>query len=287
MRLTGLPCFHAGENSAFLSLFATEITIRFHFELIGIFMNPEVISSYEWPLVALSFFISAAGAFVALTAARSIKRNNRLSIYNVLSAGIALGGVGVWAMHFVGMLALNLDVATSFSMVETGISLAAAIIAASAALAFVAKAPESLPRILGAGLLLGTSVAFMHYLGMYGMKFGGYIEWDFGVVAASLAIAVAASTAALWLAFKTSSLANRAAASAVMAGAVCAMHYTGMAAADFICTTTARGAVPKGFGYVPSFSLPSLVVIAAVSMVTLLAFDQFMQSMRRKTLAIR
>lgn len=240
-------------------------------------MNPEVLTSYEWSLVALSFLISVAGAFVALTAATRIQRRNANSTFNILAAGMALGGVGVWAMHFVGMLALKLDVATSFSMIETGISLAVAILAASLALGFVARAPDSLLRMLGAGLLLGTSVAFMHYLGMYGMKFGGFIQWNYGIVGISLVIAVVASTAALWLAFNTASLARRFAAAVVMAVAVCAMHYTGMAAAEFVCTTPTRTALPQGFGYISSFSLSSIVVMAAFTMVVLIALDQFLQ----------
>lgn len=240
-------------------------------------MNSQVLSSYQWTLVALSFLISMAGAFVALTAATRIQRNTAYSTINILAAGMALGGVGVWAMHFVGMLALDLDLASSFSMVETGVSLVVAVLAASLALGFVARAPDSLPRMLGAGTLLGTSVAFMHYLGMYGMKFGGYIRWNYPVVGISLIIAVVAATAALWLAFNSASLARRAGAALVMAVAVCAMHYTGMAAAEFVCTTSDRTAIPQGFGYISSFSLPSLVIIAAFAMVLLISLDQFMQ----------
>ncbi|WP_341907590.1 MHYT domain-containing protein [Polaromonas sp. YR568] len=240
-------------------------------------MNSQVLTSYQWDLVALSFLISVVGAFIALTATTRIKTGKSLSIFNTLMAGTALGGVGVWAMHFVGMLALDLDVATSFSMVETSISLVAAILAASLALGFVARAPESILRMLGAGLLLGTSVAFMHYLGMYGMKFGGFIEWDFAVVGVSVAIAIAASTAALWLAFRKTNIARRLAAAVVMAVAVSAMHYTGMSAAEFICTTAARTALPQGFGYIPSFNLASLVTVVSLTMAVLLGLDQFLQ----------
>jgi len=240
-------------------------------------MTSSVLTSYHWDLIALSFLISMVGAFVALTAATRIKTQTGVSLFNTLMAGTGLGGVGVWAMHFVGMLALDLDVATSFSMIETSISLVAAILAASLALGFVARAPESVLRMWGAGLLLGTSVAFMHYLGMYGMKFGGYIEWDFAVVGASLVIAVAASTAALWLAFNTTNMARRLAAAVVMAVAVCAMHYTGMATAEFICTTPARTALPQGFGYIPSFNLASLVLMVSLTMAFLLGLDQFLQ----------
>ncbi|RZJ07622.1 MAG: histidine kinase, partial [Haliea sp.] len=132
-------------------------------------------------------------------------------------------------------------------------------------------------RMLLAGALLGMSVVVMHYLGMYGMKFGGYIQWDYAVVAASIAIAVVAATAALWLAFHTAALLRRVWAALVMAVAVCAMHYTGMAAAEFICTTANRNAIPQGFGYVSSFSISSMVVIAGLSMAFLIAMSLLFQ----------
>lgn len=241
-------------------------------------MNSIVLSSYQPVYVVLSFLFAAAGSFVALTAATRIKQaDGSFSTANTLTAGLALGGIGVWAMHFVGMLALKLDVASSYAMVETGVSLIAAILAASLALGYVARAPERVSRMLVAGALLGMSVVVMHYLGMYGMKIGGYIQWDYAIVAASIVIAVVAATAALWLAFHTASLLKRLGAALVMAVAVCAMHYTGMAAAEFICTTANRTAIPQGFGYVSSFSISSLVIIAALSMAFLIAMSMLFQ----------
>lgn len=240
-------------------------------------MNPTVLASYRPSYVPLSFAISVLGAFVALTAATRIRQRGRISGFNTLAAGVALGGIGVWAMHFIGMLALSLDVATSYSMLETGVSLLAAIAASSLALGFVARAPDRVPRLLGAGFLLGLGVVAMHYLGMFGLKFGGYIRWDFGVVALSAVIAVLAATAALWLAFNTRTLALRGAASVTMGVAVCAMHYTGMHAADFICTTANRVASPQGLGYVSSMDLSALVAAVALGMAALISIDQAFQ----------
>ncbi|WP_395055695.1 MHYT domain-containing protein [Polaromonas sp.] len=241
-------------------------------------MDLVVITSYQPLYVALSFLFAVAGSFVALTAATRIKQaDGSFSTANTLTAGLGLGGIGVWGMHFVGMLALKLDVATSYAMVETGLSLLAAIVAASMALGYVARAPERLGRMLVAGTLLGMSVVVMHYLGMYGMKIGGYIQWDYAIIAASIAIAVLAATAALWLAFHTAALIKRLGAALVMAVAVCAMHYTGMAAAEFVCTTANRTAIPQGFGYVSSFSISSMVIIATLSMAFLIAMSMLFQ----------
>ncbi|MEO8023680.1 MHYT domain-containing protein [Polaromonas sp.] len=237
-------------------------------------MNSIILSSYQPMYVVLSFLFAAAGSFVALTAALRIKQaDGSFSKANTLTAGLALGGIGVWAMHFVGMLALKLDLASSYAMVETSVSLVAAILAASLALGFVARAPERLGRMLVAGALLGMSVVVMHYLGMQGLKIGGYIQWDYAVVGVSIVIAMVAATAALWLAFHTAALLKRFGAALVMAVAVCAMHYTGMAAAEFVCTTANRNAIPQGFGYVSSFGISALVIIATASMMMLIALS--------------
>jgi NO-binding membrane sensor protein with MHYT domain len=189
-------------------------------------MNPIVTTSIDPTLAALSFAFAVIGSFIALNAASRIRgTDGRLQTGNILVAGIALGGIGVWTMHFIGMLALKMDTGSSYAAIETGISLIAAIAATSLSLGFAAKAPEKLGRLMVAGVLLGMSVVVMHYLGMYGLKIVGYVQWDFALVGLSVAIAVVAATAALWLAFNSASLGKRVAAAVIMGIAVCAMHH--------------------------------------------------------------
>jgi NO-binding membrane sensor protein with MHYT domain len=219
-------------------------------------MNEVIAVTYNPYLLALSFAVSLLGSFVGLLACRRIAgADGRISWYNAGSAAIAIGGVGVWAMHFIGMLALKIDLAMGYAAVETLVSILAAIVATALALAFVAKAPNSAARLLMAGIAMGLGVCVMHYLGMYGMRFYGVFAWNWSLVALSVAIAVVASTAALWLAFRANSMSLRILAALVMAAAVCAMHYTGVAAADIICTTTNRLAMPTGFAIVPASRL--------------------------------
>ena len=241
-------------------------------------MNSAVISSFDTSMVLFSIAFSVVGSFVALVAAGRINRaDGTLNRGNIISAGLALGGVGVWSMHFVGMLALKMDVGSSYSLLETVVSLVAAIVGTSLAFGYAARAPKDLPRIMLAGFLLGLGVVVMHYLGMYGLKINGYIQWNFVYVAASVAIAVVAATAALWLGFNSNSLTKRLAAAVVMGAAVCTMHYVGMAAADFICTTESRDAIPQGWGYISRFTLPSLVIVITLLMITMISLDQFYQ----------
>lgn len=244
--------------------------------------NELVETSWRMGLVALSYGIAVLGSFVALTAAQRIRGRTGISWLNLLAAGTALGGIGVWSMHFTGMLALNLGMGSGYSMVETLVSLVAAVAATSVALAFVARRPESGLRVLGAGTLLGLGVAFMHYLGMYGMRFPGFIVWSVPTVVLSVAIAVVAASAALWLSFRTGSLGMRALAAAVMGAAVCSMHYTCMAAADFVCISeTQRYARPQGFAVISALDLPVFTVIVAIGLAALIGMDQLMQQRDR------
>ena len=246
-------------------------------------MNPLVITSYDPFDVLLSFVISIVGSFIALTAARKIVMpNGSISYSNLIAAGLSLGGIGVWSMHFMGMLALNMDLGVSYSLAETLLSLVAAVVATSLALGFVARRPKQLMRIATAGLVLGLGVAFMHYFGMAGMRFGGYIQWSYTLIAASLVIAIVAATAALWLAFNTRPAVTRGIAAVIMALAVCAMHYTGMMAADFICTTENRLAIPTGTGVISSMDLPTLVTMLSLSIALVLSLDQVMQRVLAK-----
>ncbi len=236
--------------------------------------------SYQFSLVLLSYVLAVTGSFVALTAAKRIRFGNQgISLFNLLAASTALGGIGVWSMHFTGMLALNLGMASGYSMVETIVSLIAAIGATAAALGYVAQDPSSSRRILVAGAFLGLGVATMHYLGMFGMRFPGYIVWSWELIALSVVIAMVAASAALWLAFRTSSISLRIVAAAVMGVAVCSMHYTGMAAADFVCVSppAERFATVQGFLVLSSLDLPALTGIFAVGMALVIAYEQWLQ----------
>jgi NO-binding membrane sensor protein with MHYT domain len=241
-------------------------------------MNPEVVSSYDSTYVFLSFLIAFAGSFVALTAARRIiAPSGKINSFDLLASTLALGGIGVWTMHFIGMSALKMDLRVGYAMTETITSLLLVCLATGFGLSYVARDPSNRGRLLTGGASLGLGVAVMHYLGMYGMRFGGYISWSFVLVLVSVLIAVVAATAALWLAFNTKPLALRVLAAVIMAAAVNAMHYTGMAAADFVCTTADRQSLPRGFGVIVSTDLPQVVLVMAVGITLVLSIDLLAQ----------
>jgi NO-binding membrane sensor protein with MHYT domain len=232
--------------------------------------------THDSTLVVASFLISAVGAYSALTAMSTVRSSD--GVVNKLNtgfAGLALGGVGIWAMHFLGMLAWNPGVAQGYRLIETLGSLLVAVATSAVALGYMATGPFSIRRLAIAGPLAGLGVAAMHFLGMGSMRFGGYLQWNIGIAALAVLIAVVAATAALWLAFNVRSNSHRIGASLLMAAAVCTMHYTGMAAADVVCTTADRYAQLPGLLY--RSELQTLVIMVAVSVATLIGLDVWFQ----------
>lgn len=237
-------------------------------------MNEVVITSYDPALVALSFVVALVGSYIALSASQKLRASTgRAYRYHLAIAGIALGGIGVWSMHFIGMLAMRMQLGLSYSMAETVVSLVAAVAATAWALSIVARNPKSWLHLLGAGAMLGVGVCVMHYMGMYSMRFGGFFQWDMALVGLSVVIALVAATAALWLAFNTPSHWMRMVAAVVMALAVCSMHYTGMLAAEIVCTTSEPLAMPTGFGLLNVLQLPMLVITLVVGMTLAIAVN--------------
>lgn len=243
-------------------------------------MNPELLAtSFDLAWVAVSFVVSFIGAYTALWVAPSVAgaRKGQVNWFNAALSGLALGGVGIWSMHFLGMLAYEVPLAVGYRLFELLVSLVAAVVVSALALGYMAAQAFSWRRLLVAGPLAGVGVAVMHYLGMYGMRFGGFFDWNWGIVVASVGIAVVAATAALWLAFHTRRGALRALAAGVMGVAVCTMHYTGMAAASVICTTSNRRALPAEL-LRPS-DLGVAITVVAIGVAVMVAADVFIQRM--------
>jgi PAS domain S-box-containing protein len=148
-------------------------------------------------------------------------------------------GLGIWSMHYIGMLAFNLPVAVLYHLPTVLASLLAAILASGIALIVASQAKWRWPGSIAASVVMGGGIAAMHYIGMAAMRLPAMMLWNHAIVALSIVIAMIVSLVAMWLAFRfrgeTRELAPLKVASAcVMGVAVVAMHYTGMAAATFV-----------------------------------------------------
>lgn len=195
-------------------------------------------SSYSPLLVVCSFLVAILASYTALEMAGRITAAQPSVAKAWLLGGACAMGVGIWSMHFVGMLAFRLPVPIGYDLTITLLSLGIAIASSAFALWLVCQEELPLRRVVGGALLMGPGIAGMHYTGMAAMRMTPGIKYDPLLFSLSIVIAVVASGAALWIAFQlrqhgTRVRARRAGAAVVMGVAIVGMHYTGMAAARF------------------------------------------------------
>jgi NO-binding membrane sensor protein with MHYT domain len=201
--------------------------------LVGQVLNP----TYALGTVGLSYVISFFGSLLALLCTRKMVRGDGSVDFAMLAGGaVALGGIGIWSMHFIGMVAYRLPVPVLYNLPLTVLSLVAAIVISGLALYLAGGKRFNTKGWVMGSLLAGLGVCVMHYMGMFAMSLRATMSLDWGVVAGSAAIAIIAAASALWLAFNLTELTHQVVAAAVMGVAVCSMHYVGMTAATMVCT---------------------------------------------------
>jgi len=188
--------------------------------------------------VLVASFSSAMGLQMAGQAARSSKRMLRLAA--LVTGSLSLGS-GVWAMHFIGMLAFNLCTPVAYDPSITLLSMLPSIAASTVALSLLSRHRIGLRSLLIGGVLVGAGIGAMHYTGMAAMRSALQLRYDPWMFGLSIVVAVALATLALWVRFGLQGLRGRlgetgtvAAAGAIMGCAISGMHYTGMAAARFV-----------------------------------------------------
>ncbi|MFI5930751.1 MHYT domain-containing protein [Actinoplanes sp. NPDC051494] len=189
---------------------------------------------HGWVTPAISYALSVLGSLLGLVCAirlRQAATTGARAWWLTLSA-VAIGGTGIWTMHFVAMLGFGVVGTTiKYDVPLTAASAVLAVAAVGAGLLIVFGGTRGRPvRIVIGGVLAGLGVAAMHYMGMAAMHLNGGITYGPGRVAASIAIAVVAATAALWLAATVSRPAGVLGAALIMGIAVNGMHFTGMSA---------------------------------------------------------
>ncbi|WP_434666958.1 putative bifunctional diguanylate cyclase/phosphodiesterase [Aeromonas sp. NJAU223] len=195
-------------------------------------------SSYSQDLVFFSILVAVLASYTALNMTSRVSQSKGRAAVLWLAGGAFAMGLGIWSMHFIGMLAFELPIALGYDLALTGLSLVAAIVSSAFALWLVSRPQLPWRHIVIGALLMGAGIASMHYIGMAAMKIMPGIHYHSGLVILSILIAVLASGAALWIAFRLRDSHQRAffrkaLASLVMGSAIIGMHYTGMAAAEF------------------------------------------------------
>lgn len=195
--------------------------------------------SWDPVLIGISFVVAFIASFIALDSAGKVAISSRReSTFWRLSGGATLG-MGIWSMHFIGMLAMKMSMPINYHFSLTAFSFLIALISATLAINIAISGQTlSTKRLIVATSLLSTGVVTMHYVGMVAIVEHVAIRWQFSLILLSVVIAIIASGIGLWLAFHLRqntrrALINRLIAALVMALAIASMHYTGMGAATF------------------------------------------------------
>jgi PAS domain S-box-containing protein len=237
--------------------------------------------TYTLDLVVLSVLIATIGAYVAVEIAQRVRAAGRDRRLFWISGGAVAMGLGIWSMHFVGMLALRLPVLVWYDALLLSLSFVAAVVGCGIAFIIFNRATVGSGLLVLASIFMGFAIAGMHYIGMAAMRMSSHVIYDPVIVAASVGVAIIGSFLALALIrnlIATSSAPRawlkKAGASLVMGFAVAGMHYTGMAAALF--TPGPAGWRPTDHLVLGTYTLG--LVVGATSVVLLgiaLAATQF------------
>jgi diguanylate cyclase (GGDEF)-like protein/PAS domain S-box-containing protein len=233
-------------------------------------MNPDVIieGSYDFRLVALSVVLAIVASYAALDLAGCVNSARGWARTLWLSAGACAMGLGIWSMHYVGMLALNMPMPVYYHYPTVGLSLLAAILASAVALSVISQPKIDVGQEILGSIVMGSGIAVMHYVGMAAMRCAATVTYDWKIFVFSIALAIAISLVALQLAFRArdeNTFSQRKIATAlVMGSAIPLMHYTGMWAATFHPST-----IPVDLSYSIGVSTVGMVTISATSLFVL------------------
>jgi diguanylate cyclase len=199
---------------------------------------PMLAGSYNSLLVLFSLLVAILASYTGLDMAGRISTSQGRAAFGWLVGGACAMGMGIWSMHFVGMLAFSLPISLGYDPSITVLSLLIAIASSAFALWLVGQNELPVSRLICGAVLMGAGVVGMHYTGMAALRMTPGIRYIPSLFILSVIIAILASGVALWIAFhlrRHSPLVRpmRAGAAVVMGLAIVAMHYTGMAAAQF------------------------------------------------------
>ena len=233
-----------------------------------------VSASYSPSLVFISLCVAILASYTALDLAGRIATARGRTVYLWMSGGALAMGFGVWSMHFIGMLALELPLDLGYDLGLTLWSLLVAILSSGFALWVVSQPRLPALQLMFGALVMGAGISAMHYSGMAALRMQPGIDYDPTLVALSLVIAVGASAAALSIAFRLRRHTPyvhlvRAGASIIMGLAIVGMHYTGMAAANFpvgsFCGAAVDGLSGKGLDNLVLVSSLAVLIIALLT----------------------
>ncbi|MBF6135072.1 hypothetical protein IU501_18945 [Nocardia otitidiscaviarum] len=223
--------------------------------------------SYGWVTPVLAYVMSVTGSLLGLRCTARARAGGGRRGW-LIAAAVAIGGTGIWVMHFIAMLGFSIHGATiRYDIPITLLSAGIAMVVVWLGLSIVTRERRGRWELPVGGAITGTGVGAMHYAGMYAMKSDAIVRYDPALVTLSMVIAVVAATVALWFTLHINGILATIGAALIMGVAVCGMHYTGMAAMS--AHHAPDPTMPAGAGAMELLA-PLMISVSMVTLVLLI-----------------
>ena len=227
----------------------------------------DLFGDYNLTLVILAFIVSAASSYCALELVAHVSGLGTATRRAWLFGGATIFGLGVWAMHFIGMLAFSLPVPIAYHLPTVILSMLPAIGAAALALNLTTGKQMTPARLVIGAVLMGVGIGGMHYSGMFAMRMHAHTYYDLRFFLLSVVFAVVASLFSLYSAFNLrdeySDGMERVLAGGIMGAPITGLHFTAMIYASRFAPLGGTAAAPEG-GLVVSIPASGAVILAVV-----------------------
>jgi NO-binding membrane sensor protein with MHYT domain len=236
-------------------------------------------------LVALSVVVAILGGYTGFGLAARIRGTPGVSRRVLLSGAAGFLAIGIWTMHFVGMLAAPIPADASYLVLPTIVSFLICALVVGVSLFFLSIGEPSQRRVIASAVLLGAGIVSMHYVGIHGLAGNFAIEHDTAMVVLSVVIAIAAAYGGL-RAFLARQDGIRLTLSAIAFGiAVSGMHYTAMHGMHFVPRSAAAHQHLAG-GLAASPQILSVVVAVLCFVIAAGFLLSLVPDPRRQTAAV-
>jgi diguanylate cyclase len=192
-----------------------------------------ITDAHDLRLVGLAAVICALASFAAITLLLHVRKSAGKARHIWLAVSAVATGFGIWATHFIAMLAFEPGLPTGYNVALTILSLIGAI--ALTGVGLTVALSTSLPGApaLG-GMIVGGGIAVMHYTGMAAFEIQGRVLWDPALVAASVALGEIFGALALQIGLHGNALRFRIFGALLLTAAICSHHFTAMGAVSII-----------------------------------------------------
>lgn len=185
-------------------------------------------AEHDWRLVLVAVLVCfLVSISVVSCLRRAIATAGRTRAAWILTGGIELG-CGIWAAHFISMLAYDPGIPVAYGIPQTALSLLVACMAAVAGLAMAARAGTPIEAGL-AGCVVGAGVAALHYLGMWALEVSAREIWALGIAVTSIVAGIGLCVVAMMIAVRSAGSWSMVGAAALLTFAIVAQHFAGLA----------------------------------------------------------